>query len=91
VEHPIVTGEVVENTRKRMVEYQFVDSRLLLWITFQASQRILNSDECIKPFIKPNDILKVVLPDRTRANDILKTGKEKKGADQPGNGGLLFF
>jgi hypothetical protein len=87
----IIPGEVVENTRKRMVEYQFVDSRLLPWLTFQASQRILNSDECIDPFIRPNELLKVVLPDRARTNNILKTGKTKRRADQPGDGGLLFF
>jgi hypothetical protein len=89
----IISGEVVEGTKRRIGELRFLDARLVDAITFQAGSRILNSNECIEPFVRPNDLLKIVLPDRARTTNLLKAEKAKgqKKVDPADDIGLYFL
>ena len=74
----VVPGEIVDATCQRIVTTQFTDPRLaphLLFIT--PSGRILNGDECLHDFVKENDIVQVVLPDRARENNICRDNQEE--------------
>jgi ubiquitin C-terminal hydrolase len=73
----IIPGEIVEGTKRRIGELRFLDARLVDAITFQAGSRILNGNECIEPFMRPNDLLRIVLPDRARTTNLLKAVKAK--------------
>jgi hypothetical protein len=89
----IISGESVEGTKKRIGELRFLDARLVDAITFQAGSRILNSNECIEPFVRPNDLLKIVLPDRARTTNLLKVenAKGQKKVDPTDDIGLYFL
>jgi hypothetical protein len=80
----VVPGEILRETRNRIAQYKFADEKLTPSILFQANRRILNDDERLDTFLKPNDVLKVVLPDKTRSNALIKDAKREPGK-QAGN------
>jgi hypothetical protein len=71
----IIPGEVVEVTKRRITALRIIDQRLINAMSFQVHARILNGNECIEPVVRPNDVVRLVLPDRARANHLLKTEK----------------
>jgi hypothetical protein len=68
----IVPGEVVEQTKVRIGGYQFTDARLIPAVVFQVGGRVLNGDERMDQFTKPNDLVRVVLPSVARSKGLLK-------------------
>jgi ubiquitin C-terminal hydrolase len=68
----VVPGEVIETTRFRIAQYQFADPRLVRASVFQVKGRVLNGDECLEMFVRPNDLVKVVLPSSARSKGLLK-------------------
>jgi hypothetical protein len=68
----VVPGEVVETTRIRLAQYEFADQRLMPVIGFHVGGRVLNGDERLDMFTRPNDIVKVVLPSVARAKALLR-------------------
>jgi hypothetical protein len=71
----VIPGEFVDETRKRIAKVNFADAKLMEWIVFQTSSRILNGDESLDQFISANEVVKVVLPDRAKTNTILRGKK----------------
>jgi hypothetical protein len=72
----IVPDEDLEATKRRISECRFADERLMPWVVFHANGRVV--DGALNRWLKPNDILQVVLPDRTRTNNLLKPPKPVK-------------
>jgi hypothetical protein len=68
----VVPGEVIEVTRSRIAQYQFADPRLVKNVVFQVGGRVLNSDECLAAFVRPNDLVRVVLPSSAKSKSLLK-------------------
>jgi hypothetical protein len=68
----VVPGELVEETRRRIGEYDFADQRLIPDVMFQVGGRVLNGDERIDQFARPNDVVRVVLPGIARTKCLLK-------------------
>jgi hypothetical protein len=68
----VVPGETVEATKARIGLYEFADSRLLPAVVFQVGGRILNDDERLDTFARPNNLVKVVLPSTARAKGLLR-------------------
>jgi hypothetical protein len=68
----VIPGELVEMTRIRIGQYQFADQRLMPAVVFQVGGRTLNGDECLEAFVRPNDLVKVVLPSSARSKSLLK-------------------
>jgi hypothetical protein len=69
----VIPGEMVEATRPRIAAYDFADQRLVPYTVFQVGGRILNDDECLDAFARPNDTVKVVLPSGARSKSLLKS------------------
>jgi ubiquitin C-terminal hydrolase len=69
----VVPGEVVETTKMRIGGYEFADSRLMPAVVFQVGGRILNGDERLDAFLKPNDLVRVVLPSTARSRGLLRS------------------
>jgi hypothetical protein len=68
----VVPGEIVDATRGRIGQYQFADPRLMPAVVFQVGGRVLNGDECLEHFVRPNDLVRVVLPSTARSKGLLK-------------------
>jgi hypothetical protein len=68
----VVPGEIVENTRRRIQDYDFTDQRLMPYVVFQVGGRILNDDERLDGFARPYESIKVVLPSGARSKSLLK-------------------
>jgi hypothetical protein len=71
-----VPDEDLEVTKRRISEYKFADQRLMPWVVFQANGRVVEG--ALNRWLKPNDTLQVVLPDRARTNNLLKRPKQVK-------------
>jgi hypothetical protein len=72
----IVPDEDLEVTKRRISEYKFADQRLMPWVVFHANGRVVEG--ALNRWLKPNDILQVVLPDRARTNNLLKRPNQVK-------------
>jgi hypothetical protein len=68
----VVPGELIDITRVRIGQYQFADPRLMPALVFQVGGRTLNGDECLESFVRPNDLVKVLLPSTARSKSLLK-------------------
>jgi hypothetical protein len=71
----IIPGELVEATKRRITDLRIIDQRLVNALCFQVNARILNGNECIEPLVKPNNLVRLIMPNRARANHLLKTEK----------------
>jgi hypothetical protein len=71
----VVPGEVISDTRKRIGLVKFAEEKCLAAISFQTSKRYLNDDERLDTFMSPNDVLKAVLPERTRSSALFRRMK----------------
>jgi hypothetical protein len=68
----IIPGEPADAAAARVGQLNLFHPKLLPTLTFRASQRILNGDETLDPLLRPNDHLRVILPDRGKAIILLK-------------------
>jgi hypothetical protein len=80
----ILPGEIAESTIRRIGLYKFFSEHLLPYVNLRVKQRVLNRDEPVDMLLKPNDVLRIILPDRVKAVSVLK----KMGA--PEDRGELF-
>jgi hypothetical protein len=76
----VIPGEVMEVTRGRIARYEYADGKVIPWVSFQARRRLLNDDEILDAFIGPNEVLKIILPDKARANAIIRRSRKSTRA-----------
>jgi hypothetical protein len=77
----VLPGETAEAARKRIGEFKFADEKVMPFATLQVRGRIVRDEEVLSNRLEPNELLKVVLPDKSRTNSLLKAPKQttKKG------------
>jgi hypothetical protein len=74
----IFPGETCAMAKKRLHTYKFADDRLMPWVALQARGSTIADEATLDDKLRPNEVLKVVLPDRSRTNCLLKGAKQTK-------------
>jgi hypothetical protein len=74
----IFPGETCAMAKKRLHMYKFADDRVMPWVVLQARGSTIADEATLDDKLRPNEVLKVVLPDRSRTNCLLKGAKQTK-------------
>jgi hypothetical protein len=72
----VISGETMDITRARIAQYNYADDKIIPWVSFQAQRRLLNDNEVVGTFLRPGEILRIVLPDRARFNAIVRESRK---------------
>jgi hypothetical protein len=72
----VLPGETAEAAKKRICEFKFADEKVMPFTILQVRGRIVWDEEVLSNRVDPNEVLKVVLPDKSRINSLLKAPKQ---------------
>jgi hypothetical protein len=74
----IFPGETCAMAKKRLHTYKFADDRVMPWVALQVRGCTMADEATLDDKLRPNEVVKVVLPDRSRTNCLLKGAKQTK-------------